>query len=105
MKRAITTFHGAGGVTVSEGLLLPDDHEIVTAHADLFEDASEAVERLMRAAAPVTFGATSNPIEVRAEAEPAPSAQSLRRVAKEPEPVAPAEEPEPAPEKPKPKKS
>ncbi|MCC6438845.1 MAG: hypothetical protein IT196_27730 [Acidimicrobiales bacterium] len=89
MKRAITTFHGAGGVTVSEGLLLPDDHEIVTAHADLFEDASEAVERLMRAAAPVTFGATSNPIEVRAEAEP----------------VAPAEEPEPAPEKPKSKKS
>ena len=89
MKRAITTFHGAGGVTVSEGLLLPDDHEIVTAHADLFEDASEAVERLMRAAAPVTFGATSNPIEVRAEAEP----------------EAPAEEPEPAPEKPKSKKS
>jgi len=105
MKRAITTFHGAGGVTVSEGLLLPDDHEIVTAYADLFEDASEAVERLMRAAAPVAFGATSNPVEVRAEAEPAPSVQSLRRVAEEPQPVAPAEEPEPAPEKPKPKKS
>ena len=105
MKRAITTFHGAGGVTVSEGLLLPDDHEIVTAHADLFEDASEAVERLMRAAAPVTFGATSNPIEVRAEAEPAPSAQSLRRAAVETEPEVLVEEPEPAPEKPKPKKS
>ncbi len=105
MKRAITTFHGAGGVTVSEGLLLPDDHEIVTAHADLFEDASEAVERLMRAAAPVTFGATSNPVEVRAEAEPAPSGQSLRRAAVETEPEALVEEPEPAPEKPKSKKS
>lgn len=46
MKRATTTFHVAGGLTVVEGSLFDDKEQIVRAHPTLFEDADSAAARL-----------------------------------------------------------
>jgi len=46
MKRATTTFHAAGGLTVVEGSLYDDKDAVVCKHPELFEDAAAAALRM-----------------------------------------------------------
>lgn len=68
MKRAITTFHAAGGLTVVEGSLFDDAEPIVRQFPDLFEDADAAALRLMEQ--PPVFRATVAPAVEQATAAP-----------------------------------
>lgn len=72
MKRAVTTFHAAGGLTVTEGSLFDDNDKVCREYPALFEDAELAALRLtdvppvFRAVSPVVEQATANPGEKRA---------------------------------------
>jgi hypothetical protein len=76
MKRAIETFHVAGGSTVVEGSLFDDKEPVVREHPSMFEDAEAAALRLLetspvfRAAAPVVEQATAAPGEKRSVKRP-----------------------------------
>jgi hypothetical protein len=75
MKRAITTFHLAGGLTVVEGSLYDDKEPVVREHAALFEDAESAALRLLDEpptfhATPVVEQATATPGEKRTTKRP-----------------------------------
>ena len=76
MKRAITTFHIAGGATVVEGSLFDDKEPVVRAHPTMFEDADVAAARLaevspvFRAVAPSVEQATAAPGEKRSVKRP-----------------------------------
>jgi hypothetical protein len=76
MKRAISTFHAAGGLTVAEGSLFDDKDAVVRDHPTLFEDAEAAALRLMeqppvfRAVAPAVEQATAVPGEKRSTKRP-----------------------------------
>lgn len=61
MKRAITTFHVAGGLTVVEGSLFDDADPVVRERPALFEDAEAAALRLMEQ--PPVFRASAAPVE------------------------------------------
>lgn len=76
MKRAITTFHAAGGLTVVEGSLFDDKDKVVREYPALFEDATDAALRLLeqppvfRAVAPAVESATAAPGEKRSAKRP-----------------------------------
>lgn len=76
MKRAITTFHAAGGLTVVEGSLFDDKEPVVREYPALFEDTEAAALRLMeqppafRAVAPIVESATAAPGEKRSTKRP-----------------------------------
>ena len=74
MKRALTTFHAAGGRTVVEGSLFDDKEPICREYPALFEDAEAAALRLteespvFRAVAPAVEQATAAVAEKAADA-------------------------------------
>jgi hypothetical protein len=76
MKRAITTFHAAGGLTVVEGSLFDDKDAVCREYPALFEDAEAAAVRLterppvFRASAPAVEQATAVPGEKRSVKRP-----------------------------------
>jgi hypothetical protein len=76
MKRAITTFHAAGGLTVAEGSLFDDKDKVCREYPALFEDADTAALRLMeeppvfRAAPAAVEQATAAPGEKRSVKRP-----------------------------------
>lgn len=76
MKRAITTFHAAGGLTVVEGSLFDDKETVCREYPSLFEDADAAALRLLeespvfRAVAPAVEQATAAPGEKRTAKRP-----------------------------------
>lgn len=76
MKRAIATFHAAGGLTVAEGSNFDDKDPVVREYPALFEDVETAALRLLeqppvfRAVAPVIESATAAPGEKRSAKRP-----------------------------------
>jgi hypothetical protein len=76
MKRAITTFHAAGGLTVVEGSHFDDKDAVVREYPALFEDVEAAALRLMeqppvfRAVPPAIEQATAVPGEKRSTKRP-----------------------------------